>query len=232
MARTKRSYGQFCPVARAAELVAERWTPLVLRELMCDSHRFSDLARGVPLMSPSLLSQRLRELADAGIVERRSIAGTRGYEYHLTPAGEALRPVIESLGLWGYEFLPDDLPKSQLDPAYLMWDVQRTIDTTELDQAGQIVLQLDLTGAPPKKRRWWLVVRAGDVDLCLKPPGLEVDLQVTAPLRALVDVWLGSRDLRQAIRERVVQLEGPRKLVHSFPRWFGPSRFARLAQAG
>lgn len=227
MPRTKRSYGQFCPVARAAEVVAERWTPLVLRELMCDSHRFSDLARGVPLMSPSLLSQRLRELTDAGIVERRP-AG-RSYEYFLTPAGEALRPVVESLGLWGYQHLPDDLAKSQLDPAYLMWDVRRTIDTSTLDADEQTVVQFDLAGAPAKKRRWWLVVREHDVDLCLKSPGLDVDLKVAAPLRALIDVWLGTRDLKQAIREKAVQLDGPRKLVRSFPAWFGPSRFARLA---
>lgn len=229
--KSKKSYGQFCPVARAAEIFAERWTPLVLRELMCGSHRFSDLARGVPLMSPSLLSQRLRELTDAGIIERRSVTAGRGYEYHLTRAGEALRPVVEGLGLWGYQYLRNDLSKAELDPAYLMWDVRRCLDVSAFDPAARIVVRFDLGGAPAKKRRWWLVVFGGAVDLCLKPPGHEVDLHVAAPLRTLVDVWLGTVDLRQAIRAGEIALEGPRKLVRSFPSWFGPSLFAKLANA-
>lgn len=231
MPKSKKSYGQFCPVAKAAEIVAERWTPLVLRELMCGSHRFSDLANGVPLMSPSLLSQRLRELVDAGVVERSPAQSGRGYEYDLTEAGEALRPVIESLGLWGYQFLRSDFEKADLDPAYLMWDIRRSIDTEKLGADDRTVVQFELAGAPAKKRRWWLVLERDDVDLCLKTPGYDVDLHVKASLRTMVDVWLGRQDLRQAIRADEVHLEGARKLSRSFPAWFGPSRFAKLARA-
>lgn len=229
MPRAKKRYGQFCPVAKAAEIVAERWTPLVLRELMCESHRFSEIARGVPLMSPSLLSQRLRELSDAGIVERRPSGRGRGYEYHLSEAGEALRPVVEQLGLWGYQFLHAQVDKADLDPAHLMWDVRRNIDTSQLRERERTVLQFDLRGAPAKKRRWWLVVEDDEVDLCLQSPGYEVDLRVRAPIRTMVDVWVGADDLRQAIRRQDIELEGERKLARGFPGWFGPSRIARLA---
>lgn len=230
MPRAKKSYGQFCPVARGAEIFAERWTPLVLRELMCGSHRFSDLARGVPLMSPSLLTQRLRELLDAGIVERRPASSGRGSEYHLTAAGEALRPVVEGLGLWGYQHLRDDLSKAELDPAYLMWDVRRCLDLSHFDPGDRIVVRFSLKGAPANKRRWWLVITGDDVDLCLKPPGHDVDLEVVAPLRTLVEVWLGTSDLRQCIRSGQIELDGPRKLKQAFPKWFGPSLFAKLAR--
>lgn len=221
----RRGYGQFCPVAQAAEIVAERWTPLILRELLCGSRRFNDLRRGVPLMSPSLLSQRLKELEDAGVVERR------GADYELTPAGQALRPVIELLGLWGLKWLTRELRRDELDPALLMWDVRRCVDPSAMPADRRTVVAFDLAGVPAKKSRWWLVFDRGEVDLCLKNPGHEVDLHVVAHIRPLVEVWLGKRPLRQAVRAGDIRLDGARPLVQRFQAAFRLSTFARLARS-
>lgn len=227
MAKTK-SYGQFCPVAQAAEVIAERWTPLVLRELLCGSRRFSDLRRGVPHMSPSLLSQRLKELADAGVVARVPAKTGSGAEYVLTPAGEELRPVIELLGLWGHRWLRRDLRREELDPALLMWDVRRCVIPMS-QSAPRTVVRFELRGVPHNHSRWWLVFDRGEVDLCLKDPGHEVDLTVTSHIRALVDVWLGRLALREAVRAGTVQLVGARAVARGFKDWFALGTFTRLA---
>ena len=227
MAR-KKSYGQFCPVAQAAEIVAERWTPLILRELISGSHRFSDLRRGVPLMSPSLLSQRLKELEDAGVVQRQPAETGAGSEYYLTEAGQHLRPVIEMLGLWGHRWVTREIRREELDPALLMWDIRRRSDAAGMPSDQRVAVQFDLDGVPLKKSRWWLVFDRGDVDLCLKSPGYDVDLHVASHIRDLVDVWLGHTKIREAIREEKMRLDGSRKMIRSFKDWFGLSVFAHL----
>lgn len=224
-----KSYGQFCPVAKAAEVFAERWTPLVLRELVVGSRRFSDLQRGVPLMSPSLLSRRLKELVDAGVVERR--AGRGGPEYHLTEAGEELGPVIMGLGRWGQRWARSRVTAGDLDPNLLMWDVKRRVDRRRVP-VERLVVEFELGGVPREHRRYWLVVSGDDdeVELCMKFPGYEVDLTVRADIRALVDVWMGYQPIREAVRAGRLVLEGPRALVRSFPDWFTLSPFAPDAQ--
>src|SRR5687767_10932777 len=163
-----RSYGQFCPVAIAAETVTERWTPLVLRELLCGSTRFNDLRRGVPLMSPSLLSSRLRMLQRVGIVERRE--GENGtVHYHLTPAGEELRPLIEALGAWGQRWARGDVRPEHLDASLLMWDVHRNVEQERLPDQ-RVVVHFRLRGSNDGKSRFWLVLGAGEADLCLRDP--------------------------------------------------------------
>lgn len=226
-----RTYGQFCPVAQAAEIVAERWTPLVLRELLCGSHRFNDLRRGVPLMSPSLLSQRLKELEDAGVVARVQSEQGKGAEYHLTEAGLALRPIIEGLGFWGRQWLQRELRQEELDPALLMWDIHRNVDAGKLPPTKRVVVQFDLDGVPLKKSRWWLVFDRSQTDLCLRNPGHPVDLHVAAHVRPLVEVWLGHQKVRDAIRSGTIRLEGKRPLVRGFEGWFGLSLFARPKHA-
>ena len=225
MAGRKKGYGQFCPIAQAAEVVAERWTPLVLRELIAGSHRFNEIRRGVPLISPSLLSQRLRELESAGLVERRPVAGGKGSEYHLTRSGEEIAPVIEGLGAWGARWLTRDLRQDELDPALLMWDVRRRADAAAAP-GDRTVVHFRLRGAPRGKGRWWLVFDRGEVDLCLADPGHEVDLHVTAPLRTLVDVWMGREPLTRAVRSGAVELDGSRDQVRAFTAWFRLSVFA------
>jgi len=225
----RKGYGQFCPVAKAAEIVAERWTPLVLRELIEGSRRFNEIRRGVPLMSSALLSRRLKELEDAGVIERRPGAG-RAVEYHLSEAGEELKPIIEALGVWGARWAVSRLEPGDYDPKLLMWDVHRRIDLTRLPQDRRTVVEIDLRGAAAEFRRWWLVIDAGEVDLCFKAPGHSVDLLVSAELGALVEVWMGSRSFEAALREGRIAIEGPLKLAESFQQSLKRSVFAEAVR--
>ena len=221
-------YGQFCPVAKASEVLAERWTPLVVRELLCGSHRFNELQRGVPLMSRSLLAKRLRELERARVIERRRGADGRGSEYHLTEAGEELRPIIMGLGAWGQRWARSELSRADLDPRLLMWDMQRNIETEALP-AHRVVVRFRFTDpAPGLPRVTWLILDRDQVDVCYKDPGFEVDVVVVGRLRALVAVWMGDTSMAAVIRARELLVEGPRDLVRAFPGWLRRSIFASV----
>jgi DNA-binding HxlR family transcriptional regulator len=223
-----KGYGQFCPVAKAAEIVAERWTPLVLRELLCGSRRFSDLHRGVPLMSRTLLAQRLEQLEDAGIVRSVPRAHGRGHEYQLTAAGEELRPLIDRLGEWGQRWARARIGRDDLDAGLLMWDIHRRVDKDALPRA-RVVVRFDFRGVPATTRcprTWWLVLDRSDVDLCLKDPGFAVDIVVTADLHALTRVWMGDVPLAEPLRAGSIRLDGPTSLVRAFPTWLRLSSFA------
>jgi DNA-binding HxlR family transcriptional regulator len=231
-----KGYGQFCPVAKAAEIIAERWTPLVLRELVCGSHRFSHLHRGLPLMSRSLLAQRLAQLEDAGIVRSAAKAKGRGREYFLTPAGEELRPVIERLGEWGQRWARNQVSANDLDAGLLMWDIHRRMNTDRLPDR-RVVVRFDFRAVPRTVRRpptFWLILEHRDVDVCLKDPGFEIDLAVDADLLALTKAWMGDLRLADAMRAGLVRVEGPSALVRAFPGWLALSGFADVErpQAG
>lgn len=208
-----RSYGQFCPVAVACDVLTERWTPLVVRELLCGSHRFNDLRRGLPLMSPTLLSKRLRTLERAGIVERR------GPDYFLTDAGEELRGIIESIGQWGHRWGRGSLDPDRLSASLLLWDIHRRVVPEHLPDR-RVVVHFHLGGSIDKKSRFWLVLDGEDVDLCLSDPGFEVDLYVKCHVLTLVRFWLGHTELHDLVRAGELVLEGPRQLVRAFPSWF------------
>ena len=225
-----RSYGQFCPVAKAAEILAERWTPLVIRELLCGSQRFNDLRRGVPLMSPSLLSQRLKTLEDQGLVERRDLEDG-GVEYHLTRAGRALQPVVEGLGAWGKRWVRREVDSDDLDPGLLMWDIHRRLHVDRFPDQ-RTVLRFELTDMPSKRRFYWLVIDRGKVDICLKDPGFEVDLYIAVDLRTLTEVWLGDLALDKAIRTCALELHGSRRLTRQFRSWLQLSLFAEVEREG
>ncbi len=198
-----RGYGQFCPVTKAAEVFAERWTPLILRELLYGSHHFGELQRGIPRLSQRLLAQRLRSL------ER----------------GEELGQVVELLGGWGYRWAVARLTEADLDPAALMWVVHRLIDPARLPER-RVVVRVELRDDP--RRAWWLVMKRPDVDLCLRDEGFEVDLVVRADTATLAQVCLGRRDLRQAIRQGLVELEGSTEAQRGFPERLGTTPFARF----
>jgi DNA-binding HxlR family transcriptional regulator len=219
-------YGQFCPVAKASEVLAERWTPLVVRELLCGSHRFNALQRGLPLMSRSLLAKRLRELELAGVIERRPSGDGRGSEYHLTEAGEELRPIIMGLGAWGQRWARSKVSRADLDPRLLMWDMQRNIDIEALPP-HRVVVRFRFTDVSPGRPRvTWLILDGDQVDVCYKDPGYDVDLVVAGRLRALVGVWLGDTTMSAVIRAGELQVEGTRRLADAFPSWLRRSIFA------
>jgi DNA-binding HxlR family transcriptional regulator len=221
-------YGQFCPVAKASEVLAERWTPLVVRELLCGSHRFNELQRGVPLMSRSLLAKRLRELELAGVIERRPSGDGRGSEYHLTEAGEELRPIIMGLGAWGQRWARSELSRTELDPRLLMWDMQRNIETEALP-AHRVVVRFRFTDpAPGLPRVTWLVLDRDQIDVCYKDPGFDVDLVVAGRLRALVAVWMGDASMTDVIRAGELKIEGTLRLADAFPSWLRRSIFANV----
>ena len=219
------SYGQFCPVAQAAEVLTERWTLLVLRELLMGSTRFNELQRGVPRMSSSLLSKRLLELERSGLITREPLKGERGYSYRLTPAGEALGPLVVSLGTWSRDWLKREIGAEEADPALLMWDLRRSLRLERLPQE-QLVVFFRFRDAEEGKRAWWLVAREESADLCFSDPGFAVDLQVDAETRAMAEVWVGRQELGAAMRAKRVRVTGPEHLVRSVPEWIGLSNFA------
>lgn len=222
-----KSYRQFCPVAKAAEIIAERWTPLVIRELLAGSHRFNDLRRGVPLISPSLLSQRLKFLEDQGLVERRVTANGEAADYHLTRAGEELLPVIEALGTWGKRWVRREAEAEDLDPGLLMWDIHRRLNVDRFPDRRS-VLKFELTDVPSKARNYWLVIDHGKVDICLKDPGFEVDLYIAVDLRTLTAVWLGDTTLDKATRSDAMVLHGQRPMIRHFKMSLKLSVFAAI----
>jgi DNA-binding HxlR family transcriptional regulator len=223
----RKGYGLFCPVAKAAEILAERWTPLVVRELLAGSQRFNDLRRGVPLMSASLLSQRLKELEWAGVVARRAEPGGRGYTYHLTEAGKALQPIIEALGTWGQRFVRSKFDHQDLDPSLLIWDMRRGI-RVDLLPPGRVLIRIEFPDQPANKRCWWLLKERDDLDLCPQDPGFEVDLTVSADLRTMTRVWMGDLAIAAALRTGALKLRGSPALRLSFPDWIGLSIFAHV----
>ena len=226
----KKGYGQFCPIALAAEVLAERWNPLVIRELYCGSTRFNDLQRGVPRMSPSLLSRRLKELGHAGIVEITPIAGGKGSEYRLTPAGKAMFPVIDQMGNWAMEWFSDELTTDEnLDPDLLMWDVRRRTTNFGEMPDGRHVVKFQFSGVPVNRRFYWLVLDGAQTDLCIKDPGHEIDLHVVGQLRVVTRIWLGQITITAAVADDSLRLDGSRTECDAFHKWFVLSHFAPLA---
>ena len=219
------SYGQFCPVAQAAEVLTERWTLLVLRELLMGSTRFNDLQRGVPRMSSSLLSKRLREMERSGLITREPLPGERGHTYRLTPAGEALGPLVVALGTWSRDWLKREIGEEEIDPALLMWDLRRSVRLDSLPQE-RVVVFFRYRDAEEGKRAWWLVAERDGADLCFTDPGFPVDLELDAEARAMAELWVGRLELGAALRSRRVRLSGPDHLVRGFPDWIGLSVFA------
>ncbi len=219
------SYKQFCPLAMAAEVLCTRWTMVLLREFIAGSTRFNDLRRGVPKMSPTLLSQRLKDLEGAGIVERRPVPSERGvFEYHLTEAGQDLREVVISMGVWGQKWVESSLSLKNLDPSLLMWDMRRNLNPEPLPKK-RIVVQFVYHDLPSTKRDWWLVIEpGGDVDLCWADPGFDVDLYVSTDLRTMTSIWMGITDV--ATEQKKFEFTGPKAISSTIQIWLGLSPFA------
>ncbi|MGA5545670.1 winged helix-turn-helix transcriptional regulator [Mycobacterium sp. NPDC051198] len=218
------TYGQFCPVAKAMELLDERWTLLVVRELLRGSAHFNDLRRGVPKMSPALLSKRLKSLTRAGVIERSEIDGRTSYS--LTPCGQELAGVVDALGSWGVRWI-GELGEQDLDPHLLMWDMRRTIPIADWPRSRTTVAFI-LDGVDPKASRWWLTVSDGQADVCDFDPGYEVAGTVQADLRALVEIWRGDVGWARAVLDGSVALSGSADVRRAIPRWLGQSTAAAI----
>lgn len=222
------TYRQFCPVAMAAEVLCTRWTIVLLRELLAGSTRFNDLRRGVPRMSPALLSQRLRDLQAAGIVARVTTAAGAA-EYHLTDAGRELGPIVDAFGIWGQRRVKAEVSLEHLDVQLLMWDMRRGLNTTPMP-GRRVVIQFIFPDLPANRRSAWLLVdpEAG-VDLCAADPGFDVDLYVTVDLRTMTAIWMGYETVRTALAGQRMTLTGDDDLATDMQTWLGLSPFAPYA---
>jgi DNA-binding HxlR family transcriptional regulator len=218
------TYGQFCPVAKAMELLDERWTLLVVRELLRGSKHFNDLRRGVPKMSPALLSKRLKSLTRAGVIERTDIDGRTSY--CLTPCGQELAPVVDALGAWGVRWVPE-FGDEDLDPHLLMWDVRRTVCVDAWPRARTVVA-FRLTGVDAHAARWWLMVSEGSADVCDFDPGYEVAATVETSLRTLTELWRGDLSWSRALLNGSVDIDGDADARRAVPAWLGQSRLAAV----
>jgi DNA-binding HxlR family transcriptional regulator len=216
-------YGQFCPVAMGAEIFAERWTPLILRELMYGEVGFNDIHRGVPRISKNLLAQRLKSLRGSGIVEQVRHDGVRKHLYRLTPAGRALGPVVEALGTWGYNWASKDLEDDRLDPDFLMWTLRRLVRVNSLPEERIVIL---FRFRRHEDRSYWLVLMRPDVDLCMEDPGYEVSLEVEGTVAALAHVCLGRIDVPHAVKSGDVEVRGAPRYRSALSSWLGVTHFA------
>ena len=223
----ERSYGQFCPVAMASELLCTRWTMVLLRELLAGSTRFNDLRRGLPRMSPALLSQRLKELEEGGILERIPVEDEPGIlEYRLTRSGQELMPIVLGVGRWGQRWVASQLSLKQLDAQLLMWDMRRTMQFDPPPSRRQVI-QFRFPDAPAKVRSWWLIAAPEKpVDLCSIDPGFDVDLYVTSELEAMTAIWMGIETVRNASENGRMMLTGDEKLATTMQAWLRLSPFA------
>lgn len=222
------SYRQFCPVAMAAEILCTRWTMLVLRELVAGSKRFNDLRRGVPRMSPALLSQRLKELEAANVISRTQSAIEPGvFEYQLAASGRELEPLVQAFGIWGQRWIDTEVSLQHLDAPLLMWDVRRNINPDPMPKR-RVVIQFQYRELPASHRSWWLLVDPGaGVDLCPIDPGFDVDLYVSTDLRTMTAIWMGLDTVRAALRAERMMLTGDRQLASSVETWLSLSPFAK-----
>lgn len=216
-------YGQFCPVAKSMEVLGERWTLLIIRELCVDDQSFSSLRKGLPLISPTLLSSRLKSLERQGVLCRKKT--TQGVSYSLTEAGKELMPVIEALGIWGQRWVRSKMTKKDLDPTLLMWDIHRRIDIKYFPEERRVVHFVFLDYGLDM-RFWWLVVENAKVDICLKDPGYEPNLLVETDLRTLTRVWMGDTTIGKELRCKSVRVSGDPELKVSFPDWLGTNVFS------
>lgn len=218
-----REYGQYCPVSLGSEVLADRWTPLILRELVLGSTRFNDIERGLPGISRTLLSERLRHLERKGVLERRPAASGRGSEYHLTPAGKDLEPVITALGEWAVRWMFSEPEPAQVDPVGLTWWMHRRVDHGRLPDR-RVVIEFDYLG--PNATVIWLVLDRGEPSVCVKHPGFETDVLVRTDAVTMMRVFSGIVTLGAAVSEGTITVQGPPALTRAFGRWFLWSPFA------
>jgi DNA-binding HxlR family transcriptional regulator len=213
----------------ASEILCNRWTLLVMRELLDGSTSFNDVGRGLPLMSRSLLSKRLKELAASGIVTHQP--GTRGSSgaYHLTAAGQALGPVVLAMAIWGQEWIDEEPSLEAIDVRFLMWDIRRNVKPIP-ELPPQFTVHFNFTDAPDGLREHWLVFEGADVDLCYVDPGHDIDVQLETDLRTMTRVWMGWDDLEAAVRGERILLSGPSNLVGRVRQWLGLSGLAVIAK--
>lgn len=222
-----KGYGQFCPVAKCAEILGERWMLLLIRELLMGSRHFAQLKRGLGRISPSVLSDRLKTLEEHDIIYREASGGD-GHEYHLTECGRALKPIIEAAGLWGYRWIRDSFRAEDLDVDLLMLDISRRLQPDRI-QGDRAVIEFDFQDLESSYRNWWIMVEGDNVELCYEHPGRAVDLTLRCNLETMARIWMGRLEVATARRNKLLQIEGSRRLLGNITAWLSRSYIAELA---
>lgn len=222
-------YGQFCPIAKASEIIGEKWTILIVRELLLGGSRFNELHRGLSLISPTLLSRRLQSLVDYGLVAKKRIPGQRGFQYFPTQSCRELLPVIRGLAEWGMRWTRSNLRQHDYDVELLMLYLKRSIVPDKL-VGKETVIHFHFTDLR-SYARWWIVARGNDVDLCVKDPGRNVDVWFTTTVKAMVGIWMGDATYRQALRSGALKLTGSPALTRTVTEWMRNSEYADLPAA-
>jgi DNA-binding HxlR family transcriptional regulator len=224
-----KSFGQFCPLAQAAQLLCERWTLLVVREMVAGSTRFNELRKGVPQMSPTLLSTRLKQLIECGVVAR---SGSQGkYVYELTKAGQELQPIVLLLGAWGHRWAPSTLAPKDLDAGLLMWDMRRSVNPAAFPD-DKVVVQFEYPDAPKGARDWWLVSEHREVELCLSDPSIDVDIHIQSSLATMTAVWTCQMRFADAVKKGAIKVLGDAKLAKKLTEWLQSSALSKLGSSG
>lgn len=220
-------YHQFCPLAKAAEVLGERWTILILHELMLGTRRYRDFQRALVRLSPSLLTKRLNQLVDCGLVTRTSPAGQPHSEYQLTAAGRELRPIVRGLARWGMKWARGQMRDDELDVHLLMYDYTRMIDSRHLPR-GRTVLAFVFPGLP-KFAHWWIIIDGPKArELCVSHPGCDADVQIRTDVRTLTEIWAGDREIATARRDGRLQLSGSPALIRTLPAWLRSCSMAHI----
>lgn len=225
-----KGYGQFCPIAKAAEIFCERWTALVIRNLGAGAERFNDIHRGVPHISATLLTKRLRQLETEGLVERRRSPSGKSWSYHLTTAGAEFLPLVGALGIWGQRWTRRELADGELDLGLLIWGLEHSVDPAAFGQ-GRHVLRLSVCDQPAHKRVYWFVCEAGELDLCVSDPGGATDLFLEATLADLIRVYRGDVALETAMDDGRLRVDGVPKHIRRLRRWFNFDEMAKTSAA-
>lgn len=222
-------YNQFCPIAKASEVLGERWTLLILRELLMGGRRFGDLQRGLGLISPALLSSRLKALEAHGLVIRRASPGQRSQLYYPTPATDALMPTLIAMGEWGMVWARHTMRDADYDIDFLMFYLERSVVVEQLP-GGHAVLRFRFTDLQ-EHADWWIIVEDGRIELCIKDPGRDVDVFLTCTVRTMHDVWTGDRSYADAIAAGDLIISGHPVLTRDIRAWLRPSVFADAPRA-
>lgn len=218
-------YCQFCPIAKAAEILCEKWVILVLRELMMGSTRFGQLRQGLPKISPSILSRRLKTLETQGVILRCKKYESNGYEYHLTESGEELRPIVLGFGTWGYKWAKNKINNEDLDAGFLLWDMRRRLNI-EYFQNKRVVIHIEFLEQSSQDRYWWMVIDNNEIDLCFEDTGHEPDITIITTLETMTNIWLGYDKLEAMTRDGKMKIFGSKQHINNVSKWIGKSTFA------
>lgn len=222
-------YGQFCPIAKANEILGEKWTILIVRELIMGARRFSEFQRGLGDISPALLTTRLKSLEQNGLAVKRRIQGQRGFEYYPTEACNGLLPTLLAMGEWGLMWARHTVLDADLDVELLMLYLERSVDPEKI-AGSESIIQFRFKDLS-EQQNWWLLVKERRVDLCITDPGRDVDVYFFCTVRTMHDVWMGDRTFRDAIDAGDLIVEGEPALLRNISAWLRPSVFANSPRA-